>query len=115
MARRAGSQESVDAVPVDLRWDLDVGVAVKEIQDMSSCSSTNRRKCVEKDWCSSDLLSSNLLPLCLKRLRIHIASDTLDRERTPPAASPEAVAEMLAWGAVESEWYVFKKISINAF
>lgn len=58
---------------------------------------------MKKDRCLSDLLSSNLLPLCLKRLRIHIARDRLDRERAPPAAKPEAVAEMLAFGAVERE------------
>lgn len=78
----------------------------KEIQDMSSCSLTNIKNCVKREWCLSDLLSSNLLPLRLKRLRIHIASDRLERDTAPPAAKPEAVAAMLAFGAVESELYV---------
>lgn len=113
MTRRAGLQEAVDAVFVDLWGGLDVRVAVRKFKTWVPAASQTLSKSVKRDWCLSDLLSSNLLPLRLKRFRIHITSDRLDRDRAPPAANPAAVAVMLAFGAVESELDVYQ--SINAF
>lgn len=111
MTCKAGLQKSVDAVFVDLWGGLDVRVAVRKVKTWVPAASQTLKRCVKRDWFLSDLLSSNLLPLCLKRLRIHIASDKLDRDRAPPAAKPEAVAEMLGFGAVESQ--VFKNLHIE--
>lgn len=105
MIHKAGLQESVDAVFVNLWGGLDVRVAVRKWKTWIPASQQTWKN-VWRDWRLSDLLSSNLLPLRLKRLRIHIASDKLERERAPPAAKAEAVAEMLTFGAVENELYV---------
>lgn len=56
---------------------------------------------IKRDGCLSNLFSSNLVALCLSRLRIHITRDRPDNDRAPPAARPDAIAFMGDGEAVE--------------
>lgn len=65
-----------------------------EEEDLCNNRGKKKRKLpqIERRGCLSYLFSSNLVALCLSRLRIQISRDTPDNDTAPPAAKPEATA-----------------------